>query len=566
MSTRASDSTAVGHGSRETAGAASGSHLAGVSPTFTRVPLGLQVDLAGIVLDRNPERPVEYADGLYRFDRDARARLLSFLSDRRPQILARVRSGARYPTLVPETDPPPMVVTSRNATAYFNLGELVRPFFLRDRPDFPFKEHQRVGVEWLTSQAAGVLADDMGLGKTLQAIAAIEAMQHAGEVRNALVVCPKSLLGVWVAEVRLWAPRLCVVALHSTITKADWRNVADQCHLAVANYEAVRHSAPQSAAFDLVVFDEIHRLKNPNSASYAAAYGLEPKTAWGLTGTPLENRARDLTALLHLLDRKRVAVSDRSLPLPSLRAVAKRYILRRTKESLGRQPTIRERTEIVGLSPEQRKSYEDVIRASDYTTLGGWISTFNRLRDICDIDPATESSTKLDRASVILRSVLDMGEKAVVFSWRLAPLRVLHARLRGEFGPGNVQMITGETSSAKRTAIVDAFQTQERPACLCCSLRATAEGLTLTAANHVLFLNEWWNPAVNTQARDRVNRIGQTKDVFVYWFRTRDTVESRLAQILSEKSDLFHEIINRLNSDGGGEHLPRRLVEVLEAS
>jgi len=227
-----------------------------------RTPLGLELDLT--ILNRLNEPGMslpEYADELFRFESDSYARLLLYLSKRRPRTVTRILSGSSVGLFVPETDPPPMQVSSPGASAYFNLGELVRPIFIGDRPEFPFKQHQLAGVKWLNGRSEGVLADDMGLGKTLQAIAAIETKQHSGEIHNALVLCPKSLIGVWVAEIQLWAPRLCVIALHSTIPTHDWEKVSNQCHVAITNYEAIRHSTPKAGRFDLVVYDEIHRLK-----------------------------------------------------------------------------------------------------------------------------------------------------------------------------------------------------------------------------------------------------------------------------------------------------------------
>lgn len=407
----------------------------------------------------------------------------------------------------------------------------------------------------------------MGLGKTLQAIAALEFKLRSGEVDNALILCPKSLIGVWEAEISLWAPRLCTVALHSTAPEGTWDTLPTQCQVAIANYEALRVSAPPSGSFDLVILDEVHKLKNPQSMNYAACYALRPKITWGLSGTPLENKPGDLTAVLHLLDRKRVALSDDRLPPGSLRSLASGHLLRRDKQVIANElPEIREKIDTVPLAPAQGQRYLEILRHSGSDrSVGAWISTFNRLREICDFDPESGASSKLDRAMVVLGSVAQLGEKAVVFSWRLEPLRLLRKRISEQWDEGVVGMITGQTSSIARARLVASFQGSEQPSILLCSMRATAEGLTLTAANHVVFLNEWWNPAVNAQARDRVNRIGQLKDVFVYRLRTSGTVEASLAEILQEKSALFGDIIERLTNPPPADALvPERLIRFLK--
>ena len=316
-------------------------------------------------------------------------------------------------------------------------------------------------------------------------------------------------------------------------------------------------AVPLPGAFDVLILDEVHKLKNSKSLNYSACYNLGPKVTWGLSGTPLENRPSDLTAILHLLDRKRISLSDERLPLASLRSIASGYMLRRDKKAIaGELPQVLEKLDLVPLAPPQRDRYEEILQAGrSGATAGGWISTFNRLRDLCDYEPSTGASSKIERALVIVDSVLRLGEKAVVFSWRIEPLRLLGARIAERWDENTAEIITGQTSSTGRTRIVSSFQTKDRPRVLLCSMRATAEGLTLTAANHVVFLNEWWNPAVNAQARDRVNRIGQTKDVFVYRLRTSGTVETQLANILEAKSELFDEIVNRLTKRGAVDEL-----------
>ena len=539
------------------------------SESVSRSSIGLTIEI-GCSVTGKPHHPAtpSFVDDTFRCISTDIDRLREDLKVRRRDVFARLGVEKRVSIFVPQGDPPVIRVTRRESrTAYFTLGELVRWRLLRHFPSYPLKAHQEEGVDWLRHHRSAVLADDMGLGKTLQAIAAFEQEHRSGEVENALIVCPKSLIGVWEAEIGLWAPRLCTVALHSSVSQKTWVALARQCQVAITNYEAIRSSSPPPGAFDVVILDEVHKLKNSKSLNYAACYGLQPKVTWGLSGTPLENRPSDLTAILHLLDRKRISLSDQRLPLPSLRSIASDYMLRRDKQAIAAElPQVLEKLDLVPLAPAQRDRYREVLRdGRSYATVGGWISTFNRLRDLCDYEPNTGTSSKIERALVILDSVLRLGEKAVVFSWRIEPLRLLGARIAEQWDENTSQMITGQTSSIGRSRIVSSFQTTDQPRVLLCSMRATAEGLTLTAANHVVFLNEWWNPAVNAQARDRVNRIGQTKDVFVYRLRTSGTVETQLADILEAKSELFDEIVNRLTKRHAvDEPVPEELGRFLE--
>ena len=524
-----------------------GSPPASIRCTLQRDTLGLAL---GFSLDpRAPHSPLpHYHDAIFTCAPHNLRPLIHHLTLNRPDLAQSLRDGQTLTLLIPQTDPPIIRVSNRIPRgAYFNLGELWRSRFLNQRLYYPFKAHQKSGMTWLYDRPSALLADDMGLGKTLQAIAALALMHAAATISNAFVVCPKSLLGVWEAELSLWAPHLCTVALHATVPPHEWRVIAAQSHVVLANYDALRRSRPHSHAFDLVVFDEIQKLKNPKSHNYAAAYDLQPRFTWGLSGTPLENHPGELAAILHLLDRKRVSHSDQHLPLPAIRSLASTYILRRGRSVISNElPDVIDKTELVPLLPEQRHTYDGIRRDPAPTKLGAWLALFNRLRDTCDYDESTFKSAKIDRALTIIAAVRALGEKVVVFSWRLRPLQLLHAQLAAHHGPLAIATITGRTTSTTRSAIVATFQSQPTPFALLCSTRATAEGLTLTAANHVVFLNEWWNPAVNAQARDRVNRIGQKRTVYVYRLRAQDTVESRLDDLLRRKSALFDQIVRRL--------------------
>ena len=538
------------------------------SITLRRQRLGIELGVSLAALKYATDTTPILIDDVFACRLPAIKRVVADIAATRRDLKSRLDNGETIDIFVPQADPPQIRVLQRGTRhAYYSVGEICRPLLLREDQGYPFKPHQRSGVKWLENRRVGILADDMGLGKTLQTIAALETSYRHGTIRNALVLCPKSLIGVWEAELALWTRRLCVVALHTPISTKEWAIASVQSHVVITNYEAIRRQPPEPRSFDLVVFDEIHRLKNPASQNYRAAYDLQPTRAWGLSGTPLENRAADLVSVLHLLDPQRVSLSDKLLPTSSLRALASRYILRRNRQVIADELSdVTEKVELIPLAPEQRQAYRETLRSSTYDTVGAWISTFNKLRDICDYDPSTKTSAKIDRAVTIIDSVMRLNEKVVVFSWRIEPLRQLHRRVEDLFGKAAVQVITGRTPSTRRSHIVEKFQTDVTIRILLCSTRATAEGLTLTAANHVVFLNEWWNPATNYQARDRVNRIGQRRGIFVYRLRSRDTIESRLGEILERKSALFDDIINRLPaSSTSGKSIPADLYHLFDS-
>ena len=153
---------------------------------------------------------------------------------------------------------------------------------------------------------------------------------------------------------------------------------------------------------------------------------------------------------------------------------------------------------------------------------------------------------KLDRATEILGDIVASGDKAVVFSYLLQPLDILHSRLLDTLPTGAVLNLRGDMSAEERQSALVQFKNPNSAHVLLCSLRVAGEGLTLTEANHVIFLNEWWNPSANAQARDRVVRIGQAKGVRVYKFKCKNTIEEDLDEILTRKTRDFATLVDKL--------------------
>ena len=176
------------------------------------------------------------------------------------------------------------------------------------------------------------------------------------------------------------------------------------------------------------------------------------------------------------------------------------------------------------------------------------LAALSVLRTLCDYDPHTGTSAKLDRATDVIRYLcIERGEKAVVFSYLLRPLDILETRLENEHGLSCVGIFQGKLTSNERTVMLAKFRNM-KAGVLLASTRAAGEGVTLTDANNVLLINRWWNPSSNSQAIDRVHRIGQTRPVAVYVFEAVGTIEERLAEILSGKEELFDDVVGRLAS------------------
>ena len=456
-----------------------------------------------------------------------------------------VRAGKKVGCLIPRE--PTSIDGPHSAT------EQILPLLLPRKVEDSLYPYQRSGVAWLLLRNRALLGDDMGLGKTAQALAAVRRLIRWGVIAWVLVVVPRTLIANWRAEAKLWAPEL-TVATALTLgpqREARWGRLVRRAHILLTSYEQLRNPAEALTRNlpELIIADEAHRLRNLGALSTQGFRSLNVERFWALTGTPVERDAEDLAVLLSLLDPVRFSPDDKSLPTISLRAQVRPYLLRRRKQSVLRElPNTVEINELLELTSKQRVAYNqaivDHVRSS---AKSGFLPLFNRLRMLCDVDPSSGSSSKLDRVVELVADIAKLGEKAVVFSYVIEPLSWLRRRLSEDLSLIGSELFIGNMSLEERALALERFKSD--PACnvLLASTRVASEGLTLTEANHVIFVNRWWNPSSNAQARDRVMRIGQSKNVSVISFTCRETVEERLDGLLKEKALTFDELIEALS-------------------
>ena len=472
-------------------------------------------------------------------------------------ILARsVRQGqaARIEVKRPRSRPPSRPRNADEATALRPpIEALIAPLLFKLAPQPTLRPFQESGVRWLTERRVGILADDMGLGKTAQALRALEELVVQGTIRSAIVICPKSLLANWEAECDRWVPGLTLVRSVPSKDESNevWAAILGRSHIIITNYEQLR-PLPEplaSARVELVIADEAHRLRKSEAKLVKSFRLLTAERIWALTGTPIERHEVDLATLLSLLEPTRFSVQSAAIGFPDLRAQARPYLLRRLKQDvLSELPDVIDKKEIVELTDQQQRAYSSAQSKPLSKDVNDVLQRFTLLRSICDVDPRNGSSSKLDRIVEILRAVREAEEKAVVFSYLLRPLDVLAGRLAREDPHLGVVTLTGELTTDERGHVLRKFKSDESIVALLCSSRVGGEGLTLTEANHVIFINEWWNPSANAQARDRVVRLGQERIVHVHRFRCKGTIEESLEQILNRKSETFANIVDALVS------------------
>ena len=425
----------------------------------------------------------------------------------------------------------------------FSLEDLISTYFGR-HTQLPLLPFQVYGVDWLSSLDRAILADDMGLGKTFQALAGISKMILEGEVTRILIICPRSLVFTWYAEIKKWTPYLSATAVIPSGNAAEsvWKSRTGKSQIIITSYEQLRaNSKYMIEQAQLIVCDEAHKLRNRSSNLSKSFRNLSPQKVWFLTGTPVERDSEDFATLFSLLLPKIFTPSDHKLGIDILKSRAKPYLLRRRKsEVLKELPPMLERQEFLELSTEQARSYREMLSDSETSTL----VKFGKLRHICDLDPVTGTSTKLDRIQELLEEISNLGEKAVVFSYWRKPLMVLSEILE-KISPGSTQLLTSEMDLVQRDMAIHNFKSKN--VTLLASAKIASEGLTLVEANHAIFINRWWNPSSNEQARDRIRRLGQQRTTYVYSFTTIDTIEEKLDEILNRKEITNEDLVNAMS-------------------
>ena len=490
-----------------------------------------------------------------------------------------VRSGrtARLDVKPPRLGPVPRLRTTDEALALRpSVEQLIAPLVFDLDGRAPLRSFQEAGVQWLVDHPIGILADDMGLGKTAQALRALERLVDEVAIRSALVVCPKSLLANWEAECKRWVPRLTVVRSVPAGEESDrvWSAVLGRAHIVVTSYEQLRPlpSPLMSEHVDLVIADEAHRLRRAQAKLVREFRLMSAERMWALTGTPMERHPVDLATLLSLLEPTRFSAKTSNIDM-GLRALAEPYLLRRLKTDVLRElPEVIDTTETIELTPRQQRAYSKARSQPLPKEVGEVLQRLTILRSICDAEPASGSSAKIDRILEVLQAVQDAGERAVVFSYTLRPLEILQNRMAQERPPLGSVTLTGKLTTEERTRAIQRFKSDDGIVALLCSSRVGGEGLTLTEANHVVFINEWWNPSANAQARDRVVRLGQERVVHVHRFRCQGTIEEVLDQILIRKSEAFANIVDalasgaQLNESDSEELLSEVIEEVAQVS
>jgi len=418
--------------------------------------------------------------------------------------------------------------------------------------------HQQSGVKFLASRQSAVLADEMGLGKTVQALVALRILAQQGEVRRALLVAPKSLLPNWQRELAKWAPGLPSQRVDGPPKQRRWLWQFSRACLQLVHYELLVHDGAflrdlaQTGRlfFDVIILDEAQRVKNQKSAAWKIIHAIPRRRLWALTGTPLENSLEDVRGLFLLA---RPGLLSPRMTLPEIRSVIRPFLLRRTKEMVAKElPEKIYRDRLLELSPEQALRYAEAERKARRkleetreASLGHVLVQVLRLKQICNFDPLTGQSAKLEQLKSDLESVLIPGKKALVFSQFVSTLR----RLLVHLSPWKPLLFFGGMSQQERERTLRQFREDPSHQLLLLSYRAGGVGLNLQCANYVFLFDRWWNPAVEDQAIGRAHRLGSSSPVVITRYLVAGTIEERIDELLRTKRSLFERLFSRADPE-----------------
>ena len=471
----------------------------------------------------------------------------------------------RYATLQRHRIKPPNEVVKLQDRLYYLLQPPLDSLVGSGQLNFPFDPfpYQLDGIAFLFPRYAAVLADEMGLGKTMQAISTIRLLLCSGEIRSVLLVCPKPLVTNWLREFQVWAPEIPVAAIGGNATKREFQWKSPDVPVKVANYELLMRDKEtvlnSGLHFDLVTLDEAQRIKNRNSTTSEIVRAIPRTRSWALTGTPVENSPDDLVGIFEYLSPGYLRVG---MPMNQMAKASKDYILRRTKDMvMDDMPPKLYRDAELDLTPEQWATYESaesegVIKLEELEqelTIQHVFELVLRLKQICNFDPSTGSSSKLERLVADMEEVSASGKKAIVFSQWVNSIEKMKPALE-RFGPLEYH---GRVPHKRRDQVIEQFKNDPDCSVMLMSYGAGSVGLNLQFCEYVFLFDRWWNPAVEDQAINRAHRIGVKGAVIVTRMLAMNTIEQRIASVLHEKREMFDMLFSETNpsakpTKGGG--------------
>ena len=465
------------------------------------------------------------------------------------------------------------------------------------------RPYQKTGYNWLVyMQSLGFgacLADDMGLGKTLQVLTWLDRIRKQNRHARVLLVVPASLLGNWQREAERFAPNISIDILHGQSSKVLDMMVSDGgSFLTITTYGMVnRLESLREVRWDALILDEAQAIKNPGTKQTRAIKKLVAEQRVALTGTPIENDLTNLWSLFDFLNKGLLGTSEEfrlfTKQLEShpegyqrLKSMVSPFILRRLKTDqtiISDLPDKLEQVDYVSLSKKQIVLYRKQVKIleeilsddgiSGMKRRGIVLATITKLKQICNhpdqfmglegYDP--KESGKFEMLREICETISEKRERVLVFTQYREITEYLSAYLEKIFGCKGF-VLHGGTRIKRRTEMVEEFNSEEYIPYMILSVKAGGTGLNLTAANHVIHFDRWWNPAVENQATDRAFRIGQDKNVIVHKLVCEGTIEERIDTLINSKKELAENVIGAGGENWITEMGNQELMELMKLS
>ena len=391
------------------------------------------------------------------------------------------------------------------------------------------RSYQEFGTKYIVHQKRSLLGDEMGLGKTIQAIAAMAALKAEGAT-HFMVVCPASVLVNWCREIEKHS-QLSVTKVHGNDEDAllHWRQNGD---VAVTTYESIsRFKLPEKFKISMVVTDEAHYVKNPETLRTKALVSLLQRTEniLFMSGTPLENNVDELCFLVSCLQPELAQSLNETKYLSTAQQFREQLApvyLRRTRDDVLQElPELTEKEQWCVLQGQEKQAYHDAVMSEN----------FMAMRQVSWNAASLSQSSKAARLLELCDQAKEQNRKVIVFSFFRSTIQKVTQLL----GDRCMEPITGDISPQHRQEIVDQFTAAPNGAVLVSQVQAGGTGLNIQSASVIIFCEPQIKPSIENQAISRAYRMGQVRDVLVYRLLADDTIDERIMVILQNKQELF---------------------------
>lgn len=463
--------------------------------------------------------------------------------------------------------------------------------------------YQERGLNWLYFMKklglGACLADDMGLGKTIQVIALLNYGRTIKHER-ALLIVPASLIGNWMDEIKKFAPSLKYYVMHPSENKNTYDDesiLKEDYELYITTYGMViKYEWMKNVTWDSIILDEAQAIKNPGTRQTKTIKKLKAKYKIAMTGTPIENRLSDLWSIFDFLNKGLLGspkeftdftkrLKETAAGYGRLKQIVNPFVLRRLKTDKRIISDLPEKIEMktyANLTKKQAVLYNKLVNdlkiklqegEEGINRKGLVLSSIMKFKQICnhpdeylgENNYIEKESGKFLRLREVCENIYEKRERVIVFTQFKEIVEPLSDFLETIFQHKGL-VIHGEIPVKKRKDIVAKFQGEEYVPFMVLSIKAGGVGLNLTAANHVIHFDRWWNPAAENQATDRAFRIGQKKNVIVHKFIMKGTIEEKIDLMLEDKSKLSKEIIPDMKENWITEMDNKQLMDLFALS